>query len=169
MTNDGAQPAQHSCAVMHATPRGRRLLTLLLILAAGVLALFLRFGLPYFTAMLNTATPPAANAILLIKCCFAGLAVLGVASAAGLIIHARSILRSRQCPPPGAWVWRDTRIVRGTQAARRAWLYIVVAIVCCLACIGLAIYIALMLDRLAPHYRLPPGVTIIQQKSFTTR
>jgi len=154
--------------VMRATPRGRWLLAMVFIVALALIALYQWFVSPQIHVLFQTtALPPAPHTIFLLKSIFFGMAGVGVLTAIVLIAFSFKILRSAQCPPPGAWLWRDATIVRGHKAIRYAWLHIAVAIITCIACIGMAICIAIMLDRLAPTYKLPPGVTLIEQKSFT--
>jgi Na+-driven multidrug efflux pump len=162
---------ENSSDVVRATPQGRGLSALLILLAIGLVVLFQFVGFPYLKSMLGTSSaPPSPNAIRIIKAVFFGIAVLGITTAVVLLAYARKILRLQQCPPPDAWLWRDTRVVRGSKAIRYAKMYMTAAIVTCIASIAFAIYIALMLDRLerpAPQHKPQSGITILQQKSFT--
>jgi hypothetical protein len=170
MTANDSLHAEQLPEVMPATPRGRWLAALVVLFCVGLIILFRWFALPYFDAIVNATTaPPSPDAIYIVKCIFFGLAALNALATAVLIAYARKILLSRQYPPPGAWLWRDTRIVRGNKAVRNAWLYIAAGTAACVACLGLALYIAIMLDRLAPQFKLPAGVTIVQQRSFIER
>jgi hypothetical protein len=68
-----------------------------------------------------------------------------IAIGAGLVpfatyfaLFAARIIRSRQFPYPGAKVWRDTPIVRGTRALVRGWTIAFLAVLL----LGLAVYAA---------------------------
>jgi hypothetical protein len=66
-----------------------------------------------------------------------------------IALFAARIIRSRQFPYPGAIVWRDTRIVRGTRALVRGWTMAFLAALL----LGMAIYAAYIPAVLAKHQR----------------
>ncbi len=62
---------------------------------------------------------------------------------------AARILRSGQFPYPGATVWRDTPIVRGTRALVRGWVIALFSV----GFLGLAVYAVYMPNLVAKHQR----------------
>jgi hypothetical protein len=77
-----------------------------------------------------------------------------------LAVLAVRVIRSRQCPYPGAKVWRDTPIVRGTEALVRGWGAAVGA-----ACVlGAAIFVAYIPHRLADILRTQPHSSVLSPK-----
>ena len=150
--------------IMRATQRGRRLALAQAVVGVVLLLPFLLVVLPLLNSGFNPM--PAASQITLIKAILVGLAAMGVAAAAVLIRSGRKILRSGQCPAPDTWVWRDTKVIRGTPAIRLAWIYIVVAALCGILCVGLTAYILVVLNRLPPQFNLPKDIKIIEHRSF---
>jgi hypothetical protein len=67
--------------------------------------------------------------------------------AAYFALFAARIIRSRQFPYPGAKVWRDTPIVRGTRALVRGWTIAFLAVLL----LGLAVYAAYIPTIVASH------------------
>lgn len=161
MTTDATEHTNHDIA--RATLRGRLLLACGFTFALGLVAAFRFYVLPLLKSVVASAPP--ADAIMAVKLVFIGIALVGTLVATGWILYARAILRSRQDPPPRAWLWRDTKIIRGDAAVRRGRISIAGATVTALACIGLAIYIVVAIDRIARQETLPPNVTIVDQKS----
>ncbi len=151
--------------VMSATVRGRYLSLLLLALAIGLIVFSYRVALPTLNAALQTT--PAPQAIAGIKGILLGFTVLVMVCAATLIWSGCRMLRTGQSPPLGAWVWRDTKIVRGRMVKRLAWTYIVSALVSCILCIGLVAYMWTTFDRLATAAPLPAGVSVVPQPAAT--
>ncbi len=69
-----------------------------------------------------------------------GLSALLFITAGYAVWYARRIFRSSQFPPPGSWVLRDTRLLRGDHARARGWW-----VVACAASLSLiAIYVAIL-------------------------
>jgi hypothetical protein len=144
--NDGDEIAK-------ANLRGRVLLAGAVLFAALLIAAFQFYAIPLLNAMASRAS--AQDAAATAKALFVGIDALGVLTAFAWIRYALRILRHRQDPPPGAWLWRDTKIARGKTAAVRAWLYIAAAVLTCAACTGITIYIAIMLDQSLVQSQLP--------------
>src|SRR4051794_1163720 len=133
MSDTTRRASENPPDLMRATPHGRRLAAFLAIFAIALIVLFQVYAFPYFNTIIDsTSTPPSADAIRIVKSIFFGIAALGVASSPVLILHAQKFLQPRQCPPPDAWLWRDTKVMRGTKAVRFAWAYIAVGIATCL-------------------------------------
>lgn len=149
--------------VVRATKQGRWFSAALSAVAIGMLLPFMFVVMPALNSGFNPM--PSARQILMIKSILAGLAGLSIVASAIMIQSGRKILRTGQCPPPDAWVWYDTKVKRGTAAIRLAWTYIISAVICGLLCAGLSAYILVVLDRLTPPYKLPPGVKIIEHKT----
>jgi nitrate reductase gamma subunit len=139
------QPNHDSSDIAKADSRGRALLVCAIIFALGLVAAFWFYALPLMDSAATKAAP--LNAIAMVKALFVAAAGLGAMTAFVWIVYARRILHHRQDPPPGAWLWRDTKIVRGDAAVRRAWLSIAAALVMCAVCVGFTVYIVLVLDR----------------------
>jgi formate hydrogenlyase subunit 3/multisubunit Na+/H+ antiporter MnhD subunit len=156
------QPEQDRGEIAKADPRGRALLAGAVIFALGLVAAFQFAMLPLMNSAASKAAP--LQAIAMVKAILVAAAGLGAITAFIWIVYARRILRHRQDPPPGAWLWRDTKIVRGEAAVRRAWMSIAAALVMCAVCIGITVYIAIKLDRFAVLMHpsnSPPVVTQI--------
>jgi hypothetical protein len=66
-------------------------------------------------------------------------------------LFAARIIRSRQFPYPGAKVWRDTPIVRGTRALVRGWTIAFLAVLL----LGLAGYAAYIPTMVAEKQKAP--------------
>jgi hypothetical protein len=156
-TADGTQPD-----VIRATPRGRVLSVVLIALAIALLAFFQLFVLPSIQSVLGAS--PLPNTIATLKYIFSGFAALAIVPAIAMIATGRKILRSGQYPPPNAWVWRDTRIKRGRDAIRIAWICIIAGALAGLICAAFVAYIWVMFDRIVPQHRLRPGVVILQEQ-----
>ncbi|HEX2531715.1 MAG TPA: hypothetical protein VHK70_09630 [Burkholderiaceae bacterium] len=153
---------------VYATMRGRLVSVTLVAGATGLALLFWLVALPLLETTLRSS-PPAPNALRLARAVLIGFAGVGLLASLALITHACKILRHGQYPAPGAWVWRDTKIVRGRPAIRYARTCIVVATITGIACLGLAAYIWMALDRLALGIQLPEGVTLVRQKILLSR
>jgi hypothetical protein len=142
------QTTEHAPDIVRASLRGRVLSGALLIIAIALLVAFQRIALPLISVTLQ-ANPPPSEAVRLVKMIFFAMTGICTFSAFILIAYARNILRSKQCPPSNAWLWRDTKVVRGDKAIRYAQSYIAIALIACLTCIGLSAYIATTLDRIS--------------------
>ncbi|HYD79100.1 MAG TPA: hypothetical protein VEC06_04770 [Paucimonas sp.] len=153
--------------IAKAGPRGRMLLAGVVLFALAMAAAFHFHALPLLQAAVS-GTPTPDN-IVAIKAIFIGIAGLGALTAIAWIRYALRMLRHRQDPPPGAWLWRDTKIVRGAAAVRRARLSIAGAVLACAVCIGFAAYIAIALDRLAAQLRAADGIEIVHRKIIVTK
>jgi len=149
--------------ILRATPRGKVLSAGLIVLGLAVLAFFQMYLLPLLQSALRPPLVP--NAIASLKFMFAGLTALAIIPSIAMVLIGRKILESGQCPPPHAWVWRDTRIKRGRDAIRLAWISIVSGVLAALICAILAGYVWIMFDRVIPQHQLRPGVTILQEQS----
>ncbi len=156
-TRDGTQE------LMPATASGRRFgaaLAALLVLGA------IGFWLLIVPALQSAFGPlPTPTSFDRIKLGFALLALTVTALSAALAATGWRILGSRQSPPPGAMLWRDTPVVRGARARRIGIAYCVTGLLCCGLGIGLGVTIWSMLDRSSASMSitLPPGVTILKQ------
>ena len=162
MNTDNTNPDEHTPDVMRATLRGRLLLAVFVLLAGCLLAVYQFYGLPFLKAALGASAP--AHAIDTIMLVLIGVMAVFICAGAYVIWYGKKISRQRQFPLPGAWVWRDTVIKRGRAAVRIAWLHYAVGALIAIPCIVFAVYAWIMLDRLAPQLKLPPGVTILQQR-----
>jgi hypothetical protein len=156
-------PDQPEPDIARATPRGRILLACGFLFALAMVSAFRFYVLPLLQSVVATA--PRADAVVAVKLVFAGIATIGTLLAVGWLLYGRAIVRSRQYPPPRAWLWRDTKIIRGAPAVRRGRWSIAAAIATALLCIGLALYITITIDRLAARTKLPPNVTIVNEKT----
>ena len=167
MTMNDTTIAETSPDIVRPTRRGRMLSAALVALTIALLLPFLFFVLPFLNTGFNPL--PSPNQIMLIKAILVSVAALGVASGVALIQSGRKILRSGQCPPPDAWVWRDTKIVRGARAILLGRAYIISATLCCVLCVGLVAYMLVVLDRVKPRFNLPPGVKIIDPAAYPNK
>ena len=160
-------PVDAGPAIMRATRRGQTMSALLVVMALAALVAFQFVALPMLLAAVGSRSgmPPSGATVRLLQAIFGGIGLLGLGTAAILIHQGRQILRLNQSPASDLWLWRDTPVVRGAKARRRAWLSIALALMTALICIGLVSFIVLTLQRLAP-YALRPGVTVIEQKTW---
>lgn len=150
--------------VVRATPRGRWLSAILVLLAIALVAAFQIFAFPFLNNVLNGAPTP--QAIIGIKSIFVGLAVIAVISGFVMIHSGRKILRCKQSPPADAWVWRDTKIKQGQAAIRLGWLCVISGVVAGVLCVGLLAYLWIVFDRIATQPPLRPGVIILPPKTI---
>jgi hypothetical protein len=164
MTAHGDNPA--STDVIRATSRGCLLSATLIALSIPLIEFFQLAVLPAMNASLDNH--PAPHTIATLKYIFAGFAVLAILPAIVMIGVGRKMLKSGQWPPPGTWVWRDTCIRRGRDAARMAWVCIVSGTLTCILCLGLLTYIWTLFTQLASAPQLRPGVAILQQPFAAT-
>ena len=152
-----------------ATPAGRRLgAAMLALLVLGLAG----FGLLILPWLQSASGPlPSSASIDRIKAGFTILALIVTGLAAALAATGWRIVRSQQAPPPGALLWRATRIVRGPRARRTGVAYCVTAVLCGALGIGLGVTMWVWLDRLAEplSISLPPGVTILKQTTSKAR
>jgi hypothetical protein len=111
----------------------------------------------YVFPMMELASSRAAapDSAAIARALFAAIGGLGIMTALAWILYARRIIMHRQDPPPGAWLWRDTPIVRGRQALHRAWLSIAAALIMASACVACAAYVAQALERITRAMQVP--------------
>ena len=147
-------PQSDSGEIAPANPQGRALLAGAIVFGLALVAAFWFYALPLMNATASWAARPATFTAA--RALFAAIGGITAMTAFMWIVYARRILRYRQDPPPGAWLWRDTRIVRGEDAKRRAWISIGAALAMSTLCIGFAAYIAVLLDQRA-GWILHPG------------
>ena len=153
--------------LMPATPAGRRL--------GGAMAALLVLGLAGVGLLtlpwLQSALSPASASIDRIKAGFTILSLIVTGLAAALAATGWRIVRREQSPPPGALLWRTTRVVRGAPARRIGVAYCATGLLCGALGIGLGATMWIMLDRVtAPmSITLPPGVTILKQSITEAR
>lgn len=146
--------------IVRATRAGKISAGVLVMVGIGLLALFQFYFLPVLKSVVGTSPPP--NGMLIVKTAFIALGGLGMLCGLVMVWYGRKILRSGQCPPPDAWLARDTKLRRGHLAKRFAWAYIACGAVACILCLALAGFMATMLQPLAREVHQP--VIILQQK-----
>lgn len=162
MTMDDTDRDERVSDIVRASTRGRLLLALAALIALGLLAAFHYFALPFLSSTFGPAPPH--HAVTTIRYALIGITA-GVAFAGMLVIwYGKKISRQGQFPLPGASVWRDTPVKRGRAAVRIAWLHYAAGAFLSILCIVLSAYIWMTIDRLAPQFKLPPGVTILQHR-----
>jgi hypothetical protein len=149
--------------VMRATRQGKTVSALLAILVSSSSLAVLFFSLPRLTMLLDISH--ASSAPILFKAALVAVASLAVLCGTIMIFAGRKILRCGQYPASDAWLIRDTKIRRGREAVRLAWSCIISGVLACVWSVGFAVYIWVTPERAAP-LKLPPGVTIIQKKTF---
>jgi hypothetical protein len=161
------QTTEHAPDIARASLRGRLLSGSLLLLAIALFLGFQRIAIPLISVTLQ-GSPPPPDAVRMIKIIFFGMTGACFFSAFVLIAYALNILRKNQCPPTNEWLWRDTKIVRGDKAKLYAKAYIAAAIVACVTCLGLTIYITSTLDRISqqPSMHGNGGVIVMPTKSL---
>ena len=146
--------------IVRATRAGKISAAALVVIAIGLLALFQFYLFPLLKTVAGVAATP--NGLLIVKTIFVALGSLGVLCGLVMIWYGRKILRSGQCPPPDAWLARDTNVRRGQLSKRFGWAYIACGALACVLCLALAVFMATMLQPLARDGRQP--VIILQQK-----
>ena len=119
----------------------RKVLWLIATMVAAALLLFL-FGLPALKHWMNVAD--GAEMLRRMGLVFYGLGGVLLATSVYAGWYARRILRSRQFPPPGSWVMRDTRVLRGDTARARGWW----VLTCAISFLLLAAYTMILPRRL---------------------
>src|ERR1035437_9261826 len=161
MMTSEANPPQPE--VIRATRRSQLTSAVLVILVIASSIAFVFFALPLMTTLPGVS--PVSNAPTLFKAMLLIIASLGVLCGAIMIRSGREIMRCGQYPTSDMWLIRDTRVKRGRDAVRMAWVCFISGVLACVWSIGLALYIWMTLERTMP-LKLPPGVTIVQQKSL---
>lgn len=147
-------PQSDNGEIAPANPQGRALLAGAIVFGLALVAAFWFYALPLMNATASWKARPAT--FTAVRSLFVAVGGITTMTAFAWIVYARRILQYRQDPPPGAWLWRDTKIVRGEEAKRRAWLSIGAALAMSALCIGFAAYIAVLLDKRA-GWILHPG------------
>ncbi|HTD28576.1 MAG TPA: hypothetical protein VK660_04230 [Xanthomonadaceae bacterium] len=136
--------------MLRTDPQQRRNVLLLIgAMAAGVLLLW-AFGLPALRRWTDVSDP--ALMIHRVDTVFYWLSVMLYAGAGYAGWYAVRIFRSSQFPPPGSWVLRDTRLLRGDPARARGLL----VIACAISLVLLAAYVTILPSMLKPphvHHR----------------
>ena len=105
--------------ILRSDPEQRRKLQWMIAAAMAVLLVLLLFGLS--TLRHASDTPDTRALTRQLEMVFYGLSALLLVTAAYAGWHARRIFSSSQYPPPGSWVLRDTRLLRGNRARGRGW------------------------------------------------
>lgn len=169
--DDTAAPdTQHDAHVlMQATPAGRRLgaaMAALLVLGMAGFGLLI---LPWLQSAFGPL--PSSTSIDRIRAGFTILALIVTGLATTLAAIGRRIVHSRQAPPPGALLWRATRIVHGAGARRVGIAYCVTGLLCGALGIGLSATMWNMLTQVKEpmSITLPPDVTILKQITTEAR
>lgn len=80
-----------------------------------------------------------------------GLSILLFATAGYAGWYARRIFRASQFPPPGSWVLRDTRLLRGEHARARGWW----VVACATSLFLIAVYVAILPGRIGTLLMTP--------------
>lgn len=147
---------------VHASRAGKISAALLILVGIGLLALFQFYLFPLLKSMVAEVPPP--HALSIIKTAFFTLGGLGALCGLVMIWYGRKILRSGQCPPPDAWLARDTKLRRGPLAKRFGWTYIVCGALACILCLALAAIVATLHLPLERRWNQHQPVIILQQK-----
>jgi hypothetical protein len=147
------QEQDGSREIAKANLQGRALLAATIVLVLAFSACFRIYIFPFMELASSRAAAPDSSAIA--RALFTALGGLGIMTALAWILYARRIILHRQDPPPGAWLWRDTPIVRGKQALRRAWLSIATALILASACVACAAYVAQAFERITQAMLVP--------------
>ena len=113
--------------ILRSDPVQRRNVRWLIAATIAVVLLLLLFGLS--TLRHASDTPDTRALTRQLEMVFYGLGVLLLVTAAYAGWQARRIFGSSQYPPPGSWVLRDTRLLRGDRARVRGWWALVCAVV----------------------------------------
>ena len=159
--DERSTPAPEAKAeIVRASRAGKISAALLVLIGIGLLAVFQFYLFPLLKSMVAGTPPP--HALLIIKTAFIALGGLGALCGLVMIWYGRKILRSGQCPPPDAWLARDTKLRRGQLAKRFAWTYIVCGALACVLCLALAAIVATL--HLPFEHRWNQPVIILQQK-----
>jgi TRAP-type C4-dicarboxylate transport system permease small subunit len=136
--------------ILRSDPEQRRKLQWLIAAAIATVLLLLLFGV--FTLKHATDTHDTRALGRQLEMVFYGLSALLLVTAAYAGWHARRIFGSSQYPPPGSWVLRDTRLLRGDRARGRGWW----ALVCAAVSLLLAVYAASLPRQIERTLQPPP-------------
>jgi len=146
--------------ILRSDPLQRRKLQWMIAATIVVVLLLVLFGL--FTLRHASDAPDTHVLTRQLEMVFYALSVLLLVTAAYAASQTRRIFASSQYPPPGSWVLRDTRLLRGARARDRGWW----ALVCAVVSVLLAVYAATLPRQLERslksshpyvHVLLPPG------------
>lgn len=144
-----APPASATPEILH-TDASQRHKVEWSLAAIAIAALLLWFGLfPFLHAWMNA--PEFRVMLYRVGLVFYGLSALMLATAAGCAWYAWRILRASQFPPPGSWLLRDARVLRGDAGRARGWW----VVACGVSFVLLAAYTAWAPSRVA-HIAPPP-------------
>ena len=119
--------------VIKADKRIRMFVILAYIVSVLVLAVLLRWVLPWSEGRLEQAEPEVMLRIIRIVIAFIFLSI--VPFGGYLCLFGWRVIRHRQIPPPGIKVIVDTKVIEGDKAVTRGRLIIIVALI--LAILGL--------------------------------
>jgi hypothetical protein len=154
--------AEAKAEIVRASRAGKISAALLVLVGIGLLALFQFYLFPVLKSTVAVTPPP--HALLIVKAAFFTLSGLGALCGLVMMWYGRKILRSGQCPPPDAWLARDTKVRRGPRAQRFGWTYIVCGALACALCLALAAIVATLHLPLERRWNQHQPVIILQQK-----
>jgi hypothetical protein len=109
------------------------------MIVAAVLLLWL--GLPALKEWVDARDDSVMIHRMAVVCYWLGFTLFATAGYA--CWYARNIFRSSQFPPPGTWVLRDTRLLRGDHARARGWW----VMACAISFTLLALFVVIELPR----------------------
>lgn len=159
-TSHDEVPVNADPDILRSDPAQRRKLQWVIAATIAVVLLLSLFGLS--TLRHASDTPDTRALTRQLEIVFYALSALLLVTAAYAGWQARRIFGSSQYPPPGSWVLRDTRLLRGARARDRGWW----ALVCAMVSLLLAVYAATLPRQLEHslktshpyvHVLLPPG------------
>ena len=100
-------------------PSQQRMIQILVGAMAAIALLFWWFALPALRHWVSV--PDVHEYVHRMVTVFYAMAGVLFATAVYALWYARRIFATGQSPPPGTWVYRDTRILRDDHARARAW------------------------------------------------
>jgi hypothetical protein len=112
--------------ILRTDPDQRRKIQRLIVAMVVIALLFWWFALPALKDWVTV--PDESTYVRRMETIFYALAAVLFATSGYALWFARRILVSAQSPPPGTWVWRDTRVLRGDHARARGWWVVACAL-----------------------------------------
>lgn len=133
-------------AVLKADPEYRRKVILLYAVAIVLGYIIIQWGLPAFDSFLKQKSPAEALHVLMVSVSVLFLSILPWS--VYMFRYAQRILKTGKYPPAGAKVIRDTEILEGEPAHRKAYVIIVLSLFLAMIALFGALYFPNRLNQL---------------------
>jgi hypothetical protein len=130
---------------MRADETYRKKLLVVIVIAALVGAVIIRWGIPWFEDYVQSLDPEDALHVMKVALSIIFLGVLPFAYY--LFIFGRKVISAERLPPPGTKVIRDTPLLEGEKARKRGQLIVVLSLFLALISLFGAFYTPYLISK----------------------